>query len=144
MAISNELKLSDPDELLLRQVHPNMQQDGRPSSLAFRPNRGDEGLLSSDRHSLISPKDAFEAYLASGRLSFGTWGILVGEYNVVGLAAFSDPVTNNDAHAVVDFSDCSEKEARAYSKQLFKCATDRSMLYPEATGGVATIEALST
>lgn len=76
MPITDASKLVAADELLMRQVHPNMMQEGRLWSGAFTPTKADKGLLSSDRDSVISPKDAYERYLRLKTLAQagGTWG----------------------------------------------------------------------
>ena len=107
MPVAEANKLAVSDELLMRQVHPNnMIQEGRLWSGAFTPTKADAGLLSTDRDSLISPKDAYERYLRVKALmqAGGTWGVSVSELAVIGLECYSDPVTGNEAHAFVDFA----------------------------------------
>lgn len=129
MPISVEHKLDDHDELLLRQVIPIWVQEGRPSSRAFRPNSNDGGHLSSDRNSVTTPREAYEAYLARQRRSAGVWGLTVGEYANESLPSYSDPLHDDPAHAVTDFSACTEKQQRNKSKRLHVCALDRGCLY---------------
>lgn len=129
MPISDEHKLDDQGELLLRQVIPIWVQEGRPASRAFRPNSNDGGHLSSDRNSMTTPREAYEAYLARQRKSAGVWGLTVGEYANEGLLSYSDPLNDDPAHAVTDFSACTEVEQRRKSKRLHVCALDRGCLY---------------
>jgi len=129
MPISAEHKLDDDDELLLRQVIPIWVQEGRPTSRAFRPNSNDGGYLSSDRNSVTTPREAYEAYLARQRRSAGVWGLTVGELANENLPSYSDPLNDDPAHAVTDFSACAEKEQRNKSKRLQVCALDRGCLY---------------
>ncbi len=131
MPIGEEYKLHDADEILLRQTHPAWIDEGRPVSRHFLPNSNDEGRLSSDRSSLITPREAYEAYLVKSRKTAGTWGITVGEYGTVGLTCYSDPLDDNSAHAVIDFSSHDDKGQKSLSKKLYRKAVDRGCLYPK-------------
>ncbi|MHB1272700.1 MAG: hypothetical protein ACYCZD_08020 [Rhodanobacter sp.] len=135
MPIDDGQKLHDLDEVLLRQTHPEWMDEGRPVSRHFRPNSFDGGRLSSDRSSLVTAREAFEAYLATQRKTAGTWGVTVGEYGAEGLSSYSDPLADNHAHALIDFAAHDDKAQRNISKKLFKKAVDRGCLYPpdEAT-----------
>ncbi len=131
MPVGDEFKLSNGTELLLRQIHPNMVQEGRPTSLAFRPNGNDAGRLSSDRGSMLTPRVAFEAYLARQRQTAGTWAISVAEYSQAGLASYSDPIEENIAHAIIDFTTKAQTEWRSLSKRFQVHSTNRGILYPQ-------------
>lgn len=135
MPVSDEHKLHIMDEVMLRQTHPNWIDEGRPVSRHFLPNSSDGGLLSSDRGSLTTPREAYEAYLAKQRKTAGTWGVTIGEYSAEGLSCYSDPLDDNHAHALVDYSAHGEKEQKNLSKKLYRKAIDRGRLYPadEAT-----------
>lgn len=130
MPVGEEHKLDNYDELLLRQVIEIWIQEGRPATRAFQPNSNDEGQLSSDRSSMVTPREAFEAYLAAGRKSGGVWAVAVGEYAAEGAFAYSDPLSDNAAHAVVDYSPFTEKEWRKLSKKFHAHAVRRRCLYP--------------
>jgi len=130
MPVGQEHKLGDHDELLLRQVIEIWIHEGRPASRAFQPNSNDEGQLSSDRNSMVTPREAFEAYLAAGRKSGGVWAVTVGEYGAEAVSAYSDPLSDNAAHAVVDYSPYGEKEWRKLSKKFHAHAVRRGRLYP--------------
>lgn len=130
MPIGEEYKLGDHGELLLRQVIEIWIQEGRPATRSFQPNSNDEGQLSSDRNSMITPREAFEAYLAAGRKSGGVWGVTVGEYAAESVCAYADPLPENTAHAIADFSPHSEKGWRNISKKLHAHAVQRGRLYP--------------
>jgi hypothetical protein len=129
--IAEEHKLQEPDEILLRQTHPNWMDEERPVSRHFLPNSNDAGQLSSDRSSLTTPREAFEAYLAKQLKTAGTWGVTVGEYGAEGLSCYSDPLSDNHAHAVIDFSAHEEKAQKGLSKKLYRKAIDRGRLYPK-------------
>ncbi|MEG3192490.1 hypothetical protein [Lysobacter sp. D1-1-M9] len=130
MPVGEEHKLGDHDELLLRQVIEIWIQEGRPASRAFQPNSNDEGQLSSDRNSMVTPRQAFETYLASGRNSGGVWAVSVGEYVAASVDAYADPLPENSAHALVDYSPHTEKDWRKLSKQFRAHAERRGRLYP--------------
>lgn len=130
MPVGHEHKLHDMDEIMLRQTHPDWMDEGRPVSRHFLPNSRDGGLLSSDRGALTTPREAYEAYLAKSRKTAGTWGITVGEYVGEGVSCYSDPLDDNHAHALVDYSASTEKEQKKISKKLYRKAVDRGCLYP--------------
>lgn len=130
MPVAEGHKLGDHEEFLLRQVIEIWIQEGRPASRAFQPNSNDEGQLSSDRSSMVTPREAFEAYLATGRNSGGVWAVSVGEYAAASVDAYSDPLPDNAAHALVDYSPHTEKDWRKLSKQFRAHAERRVRLYP--------------
>lgn len=131
MPVGDDHKLHDLDEILLRQAHPAWMDEGRPVSRHFLPNSKDGGQLSSDRGNLTTPREAYEAYLAKERKTAGTWGVSVAEYRAEGLDCFSDPLDDNPAHAVIDFSSHDEKVQKNLSKKLYRKAVDRGCLYPK-------------
>lgn len=133
MPVAEANKLTASDELLMRQVHPNnMIQEGRLWSGAFTPTKTDAGLLSADRDSIISPKDAYERYLRVKALAQagGTWGVSVIEFTSIGLECYSDPVAGNDAHALVDFAAKGAGKQKALGKLAYSKASARGRLYP--------------
>jgi len=130
MSVVEEHKLGDLDELLLRQVIEIWIQEGRPATRAFQPNSNDEGQLSSDRNSMVTPREAFEAYLAAGRKSSGVWAVTVGEYAAETVYAYGDPLPGNAAHALVDYSPYTAKDWRKISKKFHAHAVRRGRLFP--------------
>lgn len=120
-------QLIDPDEQLLRQVHPSWIQQGRPSSQAFRPTPKDEGLLSVSRGAKTSAADAFDLHTrVKGLQSVGVWSVLVGQCTDAKLDVFEDPLTEpfpDPAHAVVDYRGLGDKEVRARA-QLLKASAE--------------------
>ena len=48
--------------LPVRQIHPNFVQDGFASSVAFRPNESDKGLMSSYDGDLITAEASWTHY----------------------------------------------------------------------------------
>jgi hypothetical protein len=130
MPVGKEHRLGDHEELLLRQVIEIWIQEGRPATRSFQPNSNDGGQLSSDRNSMVTPREAFEAYLAAGRKSGGVWAVTVGEYAAETVYAYADPLPDNAAHAVVDYSPHTEKDWRTFSKKFHAHAVRRGRLYP--------------
>ena len=133
MPVANANKLAPSDELLMRQVHPkNTIQEGRLWSGAFTPTKADAGLLSADRDSIISPKDAYERYLKVKALTQagGTWGVSINEFVAIGLECYSDPIAGNDAHALVDFAAKGETKEKGLGKLAYSKASARGRLYP--------------
>ena len=132
MPVTEDNKLAASDELLMRQVHPNMMQEGRLWSGAFTPTKVDNGLLSADRDSLISPKDAYERYLKLKALAQagGSWGVSINEFKVIDLVCYSDPIPDNDAHALVDFAAQGAGKEKGLGKLADARASARGRLYP--------------
>lgn len=127
-------QIRDRSELLLRQVHPNWVQDGRPTSQAFRPTNTDHGLLSVSRASMVSPEEAFKRHTQRGLQSYGVWAVTVGECNQDDCCAFPDPVPDDDAHAVIDFRHHGNNKCRAVSQRLVSFACERGPRYVAKTG----------
>src|SRR3546814_18706087 len=93
MPVAETNKPAASDEILIRQVHPKMmQQEGRLWSGAFTPTKADNGLLSADRDSVISPKEAYERYLKLKQLTQGggSWGVSIGEFKELDLICYSE------------------------------------------------------
>ena len=131
MPIAPQHLLTSQSELLLRQVIDVWIQEGRPTARAFRPNSNDGGQLSCDRSTVVTPRQAFEAYIAQGRPSAGVWAISVGEFAAVLLQSYSDPLPENAAHALVDYSAHEERDWRRLSKKVYRHAVVRARMYPE-------------
>ncbi len=121
--------LTDPNELLYRQVHPQFIQKGRVSSQAFRPTPKDDGELSVSQGSRTSPEQAYQLYTQQRELhSAGTWSISVGQCMSLDLEVFADPLTTpivDEAHAVVCFRGLATKKIQRLSKQLSAFAQGR-------------------
>ncbi len=132
MPVAEANKLAVSDELLMRQVHPNLMQEGRLWSGAFTPTKTDSGLLSADRDSVISPKDAYERYLRLKALTQagGTWGVSVSEFTAIDLVCYSDPIADNDAHVLVDYAAKGADKEKGLGKLAYSKASARGRLYP--------------
>lgn len=132
MPVTDTNKLAASDELLMRQVHPNMMQEGRLWSGAFTPTRADNGLLSADRDSILSPKDAYERYLKLKTMTQagGTWGVSINEFRAIDLVCYSDPLPDNDAHVLVDYLARGANQEKRLGKLAYAKASARGRLYP--------------
>jgi hypothetical protein len=133
MPINDDSRLTASDELLTRQVHPSQMTEGRPSSRSFTPTDTDEGHLSADRESLLSPRDAYESYLQRKKLTEagGTWGVSIQEFVSLGLASYADPILDNPAHVLVDFTSAGDaKKQQTVGKLAYAKAKTRGRLHP--------------
>ena len=132
--------ITDQAELLLRRVHPTQIKDGRPSKTTFLPRPTDEGMLSVDRRSVVTPTDCYAAYAAAKNFvaptQGGIWAVNVGECAGSGLASLADPLASdepsgpNPAHALIDMSTLSEEASHTAAATLFAAAKARGQLAP--------------
>lgn len=128
----DETSLLTDDEILHRQCNSKTIQDGRPWSRLFSPTDRDGGLLSADRESLRSPREAYEAYLAAKGQgsSAGVWGVTVHEFRELDLFSYADGIAGNDAHALIDFSAFAKDAVLEKAKLARDKALTRKRLYP--------------
>ena len=120
--------LSDPEERLLRQVHPAMIQAGQVGSHAFLPSKEHAFPLSVDRSTLTSAEDAYARHTRT-HPSGGVWAVTVGECAEAKLAAYPDPLPDNGAHALVDFRPLGTKARRRAAKMLKRAANERGAVF---------------
>ncbi|MCD2511467.1 hypothetical protein [Comamonas endophytica] len=133
MPVDSQYRLPTSDELLMRQVHPSQITEKRPSSRCFTSTGTDKGHLSADRESLLSPREAYEQYLQRKQLSEGggTWGVSIAEFGQLGLLSCSDPLSENESHALVDFTSAGEnKKQLTKGKLAYAKAIARKRLHP--------------
>lgn len=134
--------LTERDELLFRQVHPQHVQNERVTGIAFDPsNTREPDRLSVARSSLTTPEAAFQTHVAQGRLSAGTYGVTVGECEDLKLQSFPDPTEGDPAHAFVSFSGLSKNQVRRKASQLAARATQRGRLYDPGSGSSDNLRA---
>ncbi len=120
-------KITDPAAVLLRQVHPNFFVDGRPSSIVFKPQERDGGLLSVHQEALITAERAYRNHVEAGFGSCGVVSVTVAQCASDGieLSVVEAPLSTADeppdecddpAHASIDFrglaKNACEKKAR--------------------------------
>jgi hypothetical protein len=117
------------DTLLWRQIHPDFVQNGFASSVMFRPNESDKGLMSVYDGDLIDAASSWVHYTTvSNKKSIGVTGLTVDECLSEGLSARSDPESFAE-HAVVDFTAVTENQWRSKSKKLQAKALARGWLH---------------
>ena len=129
-------KLTDSAEILFRQIHPDLIQDGVPASSGFRPKESDQDLLSVDRGSLTTAEQAHSLYTANGLASAAVYGVSVGEFDTCDLPCESDPVQKTDteaanpAHAIAKFGGHGTSKQKTLGKRLKNFAVARGILHP--------------
>lgn len=128
-------KLTETDEVLYRQIHPEFFTDGEPSSDRFKPYASDNGLMSTDRSSLATPQESHSLYVSQGRLSAAVFGISVEEFGAETIDCIADPVKDragqldNPAHALADYRQHDPKRYGNIAKRLKKLAMARGCLH---------------
>lgn len=117
--------------LLLRQIHPSWIQNGQPSSLAFKPSKKDNNLLSVYNGDCIAAENAYLHYTETLKLSSEcVFGVSRDECLVQGLSARKDPQPDSAYHAVINFSSCASESIKdRASKALKSKAIARGCLY---------------
>jgi hypothetical protein len=133
-------KLTDSAEVLFRQIHPDLMQDGEPASSGFRPNDGDENKLSVDRGALTTSEASYALYTGNGYASAAVYGVSIGEFDGCGIPCESDPIDTpgipvaNPAHALASFVGYGTSKQKTLGKRLKKLAIARGLLHPLAPG----------
>lgn len=128
-------KLTDGEEVLLRQIHPDLMQDGEPASSSFRPKESDKNMLSVDRGALTTPADAHALYTGNGYSSAAVYGVSVSEFESNGIPCESDPLDEaddiraNPAHALASFAGHGTSKQKTLAKKIKKQAVARGILY---------------
>jgi len=128
--------LSDQDEVLFRQIHPDSLQDGEPASDRFRPSERDANKLSTDRSSLTTAADAHALFTSTGKKSAAVFGLTVGEFLTESIPCVEDPVKDapefpdNPAHALADYSAHERNKQKVIAKRLKRLALARGCLHP--------------
>lgn len=131
-------RLSDDDEILFRQIHPDFLIDGVPASNRFKPSNKDEGMMSVDRGALTTAAESHSLYVNQGLKSAAVFGLAVGELGDEGIDVYDDPISKdssegilaNPAHALADYNSCSEAKWKVISKRLKRAAIARGKLHP--------------
>jgi hypothetical protein len=129
MPISAEHLITNPIELLHRNVHPLFVLDNRITSQAFLLNKADLGELSVQQNSKASAMVAYERYTALGHESAGVWSIAIAECDELNLKAYDDPLDYDDSHSIVDLTAYTSKQARKHTDKLSRKAQDRGCQY---------------
>ena len=129
-------RLTNPDEVLLRQIHPNCIHNGEPASDRFKPTPNDAGLMSVDRGSLTDAASSHALYISTGNQSGAVYGVTVEEFGDEVIECRDDPLDStetapaNPAHALADYTVHVEKKWKLISKRLTQKAKARGRLHP--------------
>ncbi|MCC5841505.1 MAG: hypothetical protein JJT96_15430 [Opitutales bacterium] len=110
--------------LLFRQVHPHHWDGTRPNSVAFLPTPKDKDLLSVDDAALVTAEASWSHFTQNlGFRSVGTWAVSVEEIcDAGGLEARADPLHDNSAHCVIDYSSVTTKGQKKKRAQILAMA----------------------
>lgn len=133
-------KLTNGAEVLFRQIHPDLVQDGEPSSSNFRPKESDESKLSVDRGALTTAVASFERYISNGLASVAVCGVSVAEFEACGIGCEEDPLpatdklTANPVHALASFAGFGGSKQKTLAKRIKKAAIARGILHPKLNG----------
>lgn len=125
-------RLTELDEVLLRQVHPEeLDEAVGIQSLAFRPGSSHGFLLSTLREA-VGPETAFERHVTAGLESAGTWGVSVGEAEGQSLVCLddADPPDTPEDHASIDFNVVGRKQQVRAARGLRDAALARGRMHP--------------
>ncbi len=95
MTSAQTSRLTDLEEVLLRQVHPTLRPAGKVSKEAFIPNENDRGRVSTLRGA-VGAAEAYRRWIEEEkRESVGTYGVSIAEVDGLG-----DVVAIDDAAAM--------------------------------------------
>ena len=122
LAIDGNTLIDDPDETLLRQVHP-LQMDGdEPTTAAFLPSQNHNFLLSTKRER-VGPREACEAHQQIPLETAGTWGVRVSDAADASTPAIDDAAhTGQVDHASLSFLDLPTPGRRRQSARKLRDA----------------------
>ncbi len=128
--------IADPEEILLRQVHPQFYVDGKLGSRAFKPNSGDAGFMSADRECVHSAEEAFLHYTQQMKKhSACVCALTVEEFVGENISCKEDPllavhgVEANPAHALLDYNKHEEKAWKNIAQRLKGLAEKRGIRF---------------
>ena len=140
--MSSDSPITDPAELLHRQVpgFNGFVDDGKPTSLAFKPLDKDGGRnLSVDRDSVHTAEQSYKAFVAAGGQSDGVWSVNVKECAELNLPAFHTAKTSNPAHSTIDFGAFdTDKKRRKQAGKLAELAIRRGCQWRPASVQIAS------
>lgn len=128
--------LTNSDEVLFRQIHPNCMHNGEPASDRFKPQQNDAGLMSVDRSSLTDAARSHLLFTSTGAHSAAVFGVTVQEFAEEAIECHDDSLAAtstspaNPAHALADYTPHAEKNWKLISKRLTRKAKTRGQLHP--------------
>ena len=131
-----EAPLTDGAEVLLRQIHPDLVQEGTPASSAFRPKESDKNKLSVDRGAMTTAAAAFDLFTGNGYTSIAVYGISVAEFSACDIPCEEDPLPAegekkaNPAHALASFEKFGGSKQKTLGQRIKRAAISRGILHP--------------
>ena len=119
----------NPATNLFRQISQTFMQEGRVTSLAFKPMPKDKMCLSVYDGDLCSAQEAFEHFtLRLQCTSLGVLAVTVGECEDLALKARPD-YGEHEYHALIDFSGKSKGDIRRAAERLVDLAWRRGWAF---------------
>lgn len=136
------VEITDPDENLWRQVHPNWLSSGRLSSQAFRATTKDQGLLSVARGAKVSAHEAFDRHVGRGNTSVGVAAATVADVHEVAsgmklsITVWDDSADQRlpDEHASIDCRELAGSKIKTFGDLMARRARDRGWAYTPPPG----------
>jgi hypothetical protein len=145
--VAEPTRLTNADEVFLRQVHPSWLPDGVLTSAAFKPSSKDNKLLST-LHGSVGAEEAHRRWVDQpDRVSAGTWGVTVGEVDntsftrtldqqTVSLAALDDAEQRSEPdHVSIDFRNLSKEQRGQAARKLKDHAAARGCMHAALQAG---------
>lgn len=132
------VELTDEAEVLFRQIHPDLMQDGEPASSSFRPKESDKNKLSVDRSALTTAAAAFDLFTSNGYTSVAVYGVSIAEFTTCAIPCEADPLPAteekkaNPAHALANFEEFGVSKQKTLAKRIKRAAIARGILHPKA------------
>lgn len=115
--------------LLLRQISPSWYQNGRVTSLAFKPTKKDGKRLSVYDGDKIDAETSWRHYTeVLKNKSLGVLGVSGDECSQLSLQFQPDPEPFPE-HAVIDFGTLTNSQTESCAKVLTRHATARGWLF---------------
>ena len=134
MSMDAGVQLETSSDLLWRQIHPTFIQDGRVTSMAFRPTPKDQGRLSFVQEARgISAEEAYDYHTETlGFASSGVWAVTVGEViEEAEYPVFDDShLADLPGHAYADATAASRSEQKRRGTLLAELAVSRGCQFP--------------
>ena len=138
---AGEELLSEREERLWRNAHPDWIVDGKLTSQVFRPTPKDRQKISTAREAKVSAEDSFKEFTEEFEFnSAGVWAVSVGEVHDEGLRSIYDERSPSTAtpcltgHSSIDFTGISNSQAKRIGGRLRDRAEVRGRQHPSLDG----------
>ena len=112
------LEALDPEEELLRNIHPLDYDNGRINSSAFNPSEAHDLMLSVDRATISAPEECYDRHTANHLESIGVFSVLKRDFSEESIPTNSDPISRNPAHALADFNSHGGNQRKKKARRL--------------------------